>query len=148
MLREILTISGRPGLYKLVARGNNCLIVESLDGNGRRLPVQSTDKVVSLGDISIYTDDGEMRLREVFGKIEEKFGKNVLDVDFRKGSDADMNSFLADVIADYDRDRVHSSHIRKIVCWYNLLVTSGQNDFSESDEQGGQEEKPEEEKTE
>ena len=110
--------------------------------------MQSTDKVVSLGDISIYTDDGEMRLREVFGKIEEKFGKNVLDVDFRKGSDADMNSFLADVIADYDRDRVHSSHIRKIVCWYNLLVTSGQNDFSESDEQGGQEEKPEEEKTE
>ena len=114
MLKEILTISGRPGLFKLVARGNNCLIVESVDNAARRLPVQGTDKVVSLGDISIYTDHGEMSLREVFLGIQEKYGKQVLDVDVHKSSADELCGFLAGVVSDYDRDRVYPSHIKKL----------------------------------
>lgn len=131
MLKEILTISGRPGLFKLVARGNNCLIVESVDSTARRLPVQGTDKVVSLGDISIYTDHGEMSLREVFYGIQEKYGKQTLDVDAHKASADELNGFMSGVVPDYDRDRVYPSHIKKIISWYNILAKAGQDDFSE-----------------
>lgn len=134
MLKEILTISGKPGLYKLVARGNNCLIVESVDEKKKRLPVQGTDKVVSLGDISIYTDDGEMRLNEVFQKIEDKCGKSPVDMNAAKASNDELNSFFAGVVADYDRDRVYPNHIRKIISWYNQLVACGLNDFTEKEQ--------------
>lgn len=135
MLKEILTISGKPGLYKLIARGTNCLIVESVDESKKRLPVQGTDKVVSLGDISIYTDNGEMRLNEVFQKIEDKNGKKTVDINAAKASNDELNKFLASVVKDYDRDRVYPSHIRKIIGWYNILVESGLNDFAEKKEE-------------
>ena len=135
MLKEILTISGKPGLYKLVARGNSCLIVESVDEKRKRMPVQGTDKVVSLGDISIYTDNGEMHLNEVFQKIEGKHGKSVIEMNVAKAQNDELNSFLADVVPDYDRDRVYPSHIRKIISWYNLLVACGLNDFAEKEQE-------------
>lgn len=135
MLREILTVSGRPGLSKLVARGNNCIIVETVDADHKRYPIQGTDKVVSLGDISIFTDDGEMRLREVFQKFDEKCGGKAVDIDIRKASNAELNSFLADVVPDYDRDRVYPSHIKKMIGWYNILVANELNDFSDEKEQ-------------
>ena len=131
MLREILTVSGRPGLYKLLARGNNCLIVEAVDETKKRIPVQATDKVVSLGDISIYTDDGEMKLAEVFGKIDGKYQKQAVQLDIRRASNQDLNSFFADVIPNYDTERVYPSHIKKIIGWYNILVAAGLNEFSE-----------------
>lgn len=131
MLREILTISGRPGLSKLVARGTNCLIAETLDEAKKRFPIQSTDKVVSLGDISIFTDEGEIRLREVFLKISEKYEGKQVEMDTRKAESAELNAFFAAVIPDYDRDRVYPSHIRKIVSWYNILVANGISDFKE-----------------
>lgn len=131
MLNEILTVSGRPGLYKLVARGHNCIIVESVDSIKRRSPVQGNDKAVSLGNISIYTDDGEVSLREVFRKIEEKYGRKELEVKPSKMSDSELRTLFSTVIPEYDRDRVHASHIRKIVNWYNVLVVNGLNDFEE-----------------
>lgn len=142
MLREILTLSGRPGLSKLVARGTNCLIAETLDETKKRFPIQSTDKVVSLGDISIFTDEGEMRLREVFLKISEKYEKKPVELDARKAGPAELNAFFAEVIPDYDRDRVYPSHIRKIISWYNILVSNDINDFNE--EQPAQEQAAEE----
>lgn len=135
MLKEIITISGRPGLFKLLARGNNCLICESVDELKKRIPVQASDRVVSLGDISIFTDDGELSLREVFLKIEEKYGKKEIGLDARKAGNSELNSFLEGAVADYDRDRVYPSHIRKIISWYNILVNAGLNDFEEKKEE-------------
>ena len=74
MLEKILAISGKPGLYKLLSRGNNSLIVETLDAQKKRMPVFGTDKVISLADIAMYTDDEEVPLRRVFKNILEKEG--------------------------------------------------------------------------
>jgi hypothetical protein len=135
MLSEILNISGKPGLYLLLTGGKGALIVESLDAEKKRLPIHRTDKVVSLGDISIFTDEEEMPLRRVFQLIEEKYGKDqVLTVDLKKASNQELLEFMAGVAADFDRERVYPSHVKKIISWYNILVQSKQNDFSEPEE--------------
>ena len=135
MLSEILNISGKPGLYLLLTGGKGALIVESLDAEKKRLPIHRTDKVVSLGDISIFTDEEEMPLRKVFQLIEEKYGKDqVLTVDLKKASNQELLEFMAGVVADFDRERVYPSHVKKIISWYNILVQSKQNDFSELEE--------------
>lgn len=135
MLSEILNISGKPGLYLLLTGGKGALIVESLDSEKKRLPIHRTDKVVSLGDISIFTDEEEMPLRRVFQLIEEKYGKDqVLTVDLKKASNQELLEFMAGVVADFDRERVYPSHVKKIISWYNILVQSKQNDFSEPEE--------------
>jgi hypothetical protein len=135
MLSEILNISGKPGLYLLLTGGKGALIVESLDAEKKRLPIHRTDKFVSLGDISIFTDEEEMPLRRVFQLIEEKYGKDqVLTVDLKKASNQELLEFMAGVVADFDRERVYPSHVKKIISWYNILVQSNQNDFSEPEE--------------
>lgn len=135
MLSEILNISGKPGLYLLLTGGKGALIVESLDAEKKRLPIHRTDKVVSLGDISIFTDEEEMPLCKVFQLIEEKYGKDqVLTVDLKKASNQELLEFMAGVVADFDRERVYPSHVKKIISWYNILVQSKQNDFSEPEE--------------
>lgn len=135
MLNEVLNISGKPGLYLLLTGGKGALIVESLDAEKKRLPVHRTDKVVSLGDISIFTDEEEMPLRVVFQKIEEKYGKDqLLSVDVKKASNSELLEFMAGVVADFDRERVYPSHVKKIISWYNILVESKQNDFADPEE--------------
>ena len=131
MLNEILTISGKPSLYKLLTRGRGALIVENIDETKKRMPIQGTDKVVSLGDISIFTDEKEMPLREVFLAIEAKYDKKEITFDWRKASNDQLLKFFGEIIPDFDRDRVYPSHIKKIAGWYDLLVKYGENDFSE-----------------
>ncbi|MBQ9385826.1 MAG: DUF5606 domain-containing protein [Bacteroidaceae bacterium] len=131
MLNEILTISGKQGLFKLLTRGRGALIVENIDETKKRFPIQGTDKVVSLGDISIFTDEREMPLREVFQAIEDKLGKKVIEFDWRKASNPELLKFFGDIVPDFDRERVYPSHIKKIAGWYDLLVKYGENDFSE-----------------
>lgn len=130
MLNEILTISGKQGLFKLLTSGRGALIVENIDETRKRLPVQGTDKVVSLGDISIFTEDREMPLREVFQAIEDKIGKKTVELDYRKASNGELISFLEGIVPDFDHERVYPSHIKKIISWYNILVQGGENDFS------------------
>ena len=131
MLNEILTISGKPGLYKLLTRGRGALIVENIDETKKRFPIQGTDKVVSLGDISIFTEEKEMPLREVFLAIEAKLGKKVIEFNWKKASNDELIKFFAGIVPDFDRERVYPSHIKKIAGWYDLLVKYGENDFSE-----------------
>lgn len=131
MLNKILTVTGRPGLYKLVARGRQSIIVESVDDLKKRSTVQGDGKAVSLGNISIYTDDGELGLREVFMRISSKHDGKVLDITPSKMNDDGLRKLLAEYVPDFDRDRVHPSHIKKIFNWYNLLVANGFNNFEE-----------------
>lgn len=130
MIKNILSISGRPGLFKLVNRGKNMLIVESLL-NGKRIPAYAHDKVVSLGDISIYTEDDDIPLANVFETIKEKYeGK---EVDVKKLDDADIRALFAEILPDFDQDRVYTNDIRKVFAWYNQLIAAGVTEFKDKE---------------
>lgn len=109
------------------------LIVESL-ADGKRLPVYSRDKVISLGDVSIYTNDGEdTRLSNVLQAIKEKEDGKVVDLKSLKAS-ADLRAYMTAVLPDWDPERVYDTDIRKLIQWYNTLVNGGVTDFIETGE--------------
>lgn len=130
MLKTILAISGKPGLYKLISQGKNMLIVESV-ADSKRSPIYASDKVISLGDIAMYTDDDEVALAEVLESVKNKENGNVASLDYKKASSEELHQFMAEVLPAYDRDRVHTSDIKKLIQWYNLLVSNGINEFVE-----------------
>ena len=117
MLETILAISGKPGLYKLVSRGNRSLIVETLDEVKKRMPAFATDKVISLADIAMYTDEGEVPLREVLNSLKKKEKGQLSAFDYKKASREELASYFAEILPNYDR--------------YNLLVKAGMTDFDE-----------------
>jgi len=135
MLRKILTISGKPGLYRLLSNGRGMLIVESLDATHKRLPVYATDKVVSLGDIAMYTDSEEVPLWQVLENIKARSEGKALDIDYKQATNDQLAAFFAEVLPNYDRDRVYMTHVRKLVQWYNILVGEGLTDFKPEDEE-------------
>lgn len=115
MLKGILSISGQPGLFKLVAETKNSIIVESLV-NGKRMPAYSTSKISTLSDISIFTETGEILLTDLFLKIKES-GKSVSP----KASANEIKTFFEEVLPEYDKDRVYISDMKKVIQWYELL---------------------------
>ena len=129
MLKNILSITGKPGLYKLVSQGNNMLIVESLL-DGKRMPTYARDKIVSLGEISMYTMGDDIALSEVLTKLGAKESLKVAAIDPKKATNDELHAFFAEVLPEYDRDRVYPSDIRKLVQWYNILVGAGITDFT------------------
>ena len=127
MIKGILSIAGRPGLYKLVQSGRGSLIVEQLS-TGKRLPVQQRDRVISLADVAMYTDGDDGPLGEVLTSLYNVAeGK---EVDVKTVETEGLREFFAKVLPTYDRDRVHISDIRKLLSWYNVLVAAGITDFS------------------
>ncbi len=139
MLKKILSIAGKPGLYKLVSYGKNMLIVENLE-TGKRTPAYARDKIVSLGDISIYTLEDDKPLGEVLQALLDKQQGAVVEVN-DKDNDA-LTALMADVLPNYDPDRVHLSDIKKLVQWYNLLVATGNTEFKEAEPVAAETEKP------
>ena len=133
MLKNILSITGKPGLYKLVSQGNNMLIVESLL-DGKRMPTYARDKIVSLGEISMYTMGEDIALSEVLTKLGAKEGLKVASIDPKKADNDELRDFFGEVLPDFDRDRVYPSDIRKLVQWYNILVGAGITDFTAEEE--------------
>lgn len=129
MLETILAITGKPGLYKLVSRGNNMLIVESLL-DGKRIPTYSRDKIVSLADISMFTTGDDIALSEVLTKVGEKEGLKVASFDPKKADNAALKAYMSEILPEWDEDRVYPSDIRKLVVWYNVLINAGITDFS------------------
>lgn len=132
MLETILAISGKPGLYKLVSHGNNNLIVETIDAQKKRFPAFAADKVISLADIAMYTDEKEVPLREVLNSIKTKEGGKVASIDYRKASKEELFAYLGEVLPNFDRDRVYPADAKKLVQWYNLLVENGLDNFDET----------------
>lgn len=137
MLKRILSISGRPGLFRLVNQGKNMLIVESLQ-NGKRMPAYATDKVVSLGDIAIYTEDEDMPLGNVFQAIKEKTDGKTVDVK-ALGNDAAIRAYFKEILPAFDEDRVYTNDIKKVFSWYNLLIEAGITDFVSNEEASDEE---------
>lgn len=128
-METILSIAGKPGLYKLVSRGKATLIVEALDDTHRRLPAFATDRVTSLADIAMYTDADDIALWEVLTKVGEKEGLKPASINYRKASGKELRTYFAEVLPNFDQDRVHDSDIKKLLQWYNILVQNGFTDF-------------------
>jgi len=132
MLETILAISGKPGLYKLVSRGNNNLIVETLDAQKKRFPAFAADKIISLADIAMYTEEKEVPLREVLNNIKAKENGKATSIDYRKASKDELYAFLGEVLPHFDGDRIYQSDIKKLIQWYNILVENDLTDFDET----------------
>lgn len=138
MLKKILSVSGKPGLYKLISYSKNLIIIEGLTDK-KRTPAYSHDKIISLGDIAIYTSQEEVPLKDVLGTIFEKFEGKVIDPKAYSTPDA-LRAFFIDILPDFDQERVYNNDIKKIISWYNILVNAGYTDFSEEEKQEEKEE--------
>ena len=132
MMKKILSISGRPGLYKLVSYGKNMLLVEGLT-DGHRFPVHSRERVMSLGDISIFTTTEDVPLSQVFENAAKKFENKVIDAKEYATAEK-LHEFMDAVLENWDADRVHNSDIKKVLSWYNILIGAGITDFTSKEE--------------
>ena len=133
MLKDILSIAGYSGLYKYLKKSRNGIIVENLD-TGKRMNADATARINSLEDISIYTEQGDMELKDVLKAIhEQEDGQKTINP--KKASGQELKEYFAQVIPEYDRDRVYTSDMKKILTWYNTLQRLEMIDLSEEAEQ-------------
>ena len=131
MKETIMSIAGKPGLYKLVSRGKNNLVVETLDSTKRRMPVFNSSRPVSLADIAIYTQTDDVPLMKVLLAVREKEEAKPCSIKYKKVSGNELREYFAQILPDFDRDRVHDSDIRKLLQWYVILVEAGLTQFEE-----------------
>ena len=117
-LKDYLAISGEHGLFKFIAQGRNAIIVEHLE-TGRRSSAYGSAKVSSLEDISVFTESEDLSLSKVFDRIFEK--ENGGPTPDSKSDNEKLKSYFAEVLPEYDKTRVYTSDIRKILFWYNTL---------------------------
>lgn len=133
MLKTILSISGRPGLFRLVSRGKNMLIVESL-ADKKKVPAYAKDKVISLGDIAIYTNEAEVPLHEVLTSVKNKENGEKSSLNPSAAKPEELRAYMAEVLPEFDRERVYPSDIKKLLSWYNLLISAGITEFTPIEE--------------
>lgn len=127
-LNKILSISGKPGLYKLIAQAKNGLIIESLI-DGKRINAFMNEKISSLEEISLFSHNEDVALKVVLRNMyDQTNGQKAID---HKADDAAVKAFFALTVPDYDQERVYVSHMRKVIGWYNLLIEKGMFDYSE-----------------
>lgn len=131
MLREILSISGKSGLFKIISHSKKIIVVEDMT-SGKRFPAMTRDKIISLGDISMYTDSGDKPLGEILDKTFEKYqGK---EIDVKKLSEENkFKEAFGEIIPDFDRDRVYDNDVKKLFSWYNILINAGYTEFTKDD---------------
>lgn len=121
MLEGILSISGQPGLYKLVSQTKSGIIVEAVESK-KRIPIYSNSKVSALEDIAVFTTGEEIPLKEIFKKIYSVENKGLASVTKTSTND-ETKEYFEDILPDYDKDRVYVSDMKKLFSWYNLLVS-------------------------
>ena len=131
-LKDILVISGQSGLFKYVSQGRKNIIIESLTDQ-KRTTIPATTKISILEEVSIFTENDNVPLRELLRKIQEKENGGVAIP--HKSPDAVLKKYFAEVIPEYDKNRVYVSDIRKIMLWYNLLHELGITDFEAHEEE-------------
>ena len=134
MLKNILSITGKSGLYKLISRGNNMLIVESLV-DGKRMPTYARDKIVSLADVSMFTTGDDIALWEVLEKVKKHENGKPSALDLKKADKQTLCDYMTAILPDWDQDRVYPSDIRKLVQWYNILINANITDFKPIEEE-------------
>ncbi|WP_274476344.1 DUF5606 family protein [Mangrovimonas aestuarii] len=131
-LEKVLSITGKPGLYKLITQTRSGFIAESLIDN-KRMSVSLHHNVSLLSEIAIYTMTEEVPLREVFAKIKEKENGEATSVGHKESKEV-LEDYFANVLPDYDEERVYASDIKKVIQWYNLLQKQGMMDFDAKEE--------------
>jgi hypothetical protein len=136
-LSRILAISGQSGLYLYISQARNGAIVEALSDK-KRSSVGMTSKLTSLADISIYTDDEEVKLQDVFLKMKDVLGE--ADAPSAKSEPAALKALFEKALPDYDRDRFYVSHMKKVVEWYNALKNYASLDFVNPEEEASEQE--------
>ena len=129
MKEVILSISGKPGLFKLVSRGNRNLIVETLDAQHKRMPAFGTDRITSLNDVAMYTDDEDEPLTKILAAMGKKEDNKKASIDGKKASSKELREYFATILPNFDRDRVHDNGIKKLIQWYYILVENNITDF-------------------
>lgn len=138
MLREILSITGKPGLYKIVTPGKRTLVVEDLVSK-KRFPLSQRDRVVCLGDIAMYTEGEDLPLGQILDRLYAVEEAKPIDV---KSLDNDgLREEFAKAVEDFDRERVYPTDIKKLFNWYNLLISQGFEKFAEEEKEDSAEEK-------
>ena len=142
-LKKILSISGQPGLFRFVAHATAGVIAESL-ATGKRSMFGMNDRVTSMSDISIYTDEDEVSLRELLEKMKEQLGES--ESPESKSSPDALKEFFAQVLPNYDRDKFYVSHMKKVVDWYNQLKKYASLEFEEEQNSAEGEKESEEDK--
>ena len=142
MLKKILSVSGKPGLYKLVSTSKTITLVESLIDE-KRLPIYPNEKIVSLGEIAIYTSDDEVPLKDVFAKMKEKENGEKISDD-KKSGNKELFSYFESILPNYDKEKVYASDVKKIINWYNLLIDNKIDFETVEVSEEDNEEKPEE----
>ena len=135
MKETILAIAGKPGLYKLVSRGKNNLIVEALDATHRRQPAFATDRITSLNDIAMFTETDDVPLMTVLDNMKNLESGQKAGINEKKASGKELQEYFTKVLPEWDRDRVQNSHIKKLISWYNILIENGITDFKEETEE-------------
>ena len=139
-LKDIISIGGRPGLFKVAAKRKNELIVESIP-DGKKIFIYALDKVSSLEDISIYTDSEDIPLVDVYEKLYEvEKGAKTID---HKSDTKDLKEKMVEILPDYDQDRVYNSDLKKLFHWYNMLIEAGLLINNEKEDSAKKEEQPE-----
>ncbi len=129
MQDTILSIAGRPGLYRLLTRGAGRIIVEALDESHKRFPASPRDRITSLNDVSMYSDADDVPLMQVFQNIADALEGKASPLNHKTASAEELSDFMATALPDYDRDRVHQSDMKKLLQWYNLLIKAGYTQF-------------------
>ncbi len=115
MQQTILAISGKPGLYKLVSRGNNNLIVEALDATHKRMPAFATDRITSLADVAMFTETDDIPLMDVLDNMKKLEDGKKASINEKKASGEELREYFTKVLPEWDRDRVQNSHIKKLI---------------------------------
>ena len=141
MKETILAIAGKPGLYKLVSHGKNNLIVEALDATHRRQPAFGSDRITSLNDIAMFTDEDDVPLTDVLESMKNIGGGKKSSVDYKKASGDELREYFAKILPNFDRDRVQNSHIKKLIQWYNILIENGISEFKDAEAETAEEAK-------
>jgi hypothetical protein len=118
-LKDIITVAGMPGLYRILKPTTQGVLVESLSADKKRLVMNQNKPVSKLEDISIYTETDTVPLADILKKAEELFGKT-LPVN-PKSDDASLREWMEKVLPEYDKERVYPSNIKKLVAWYEIL---------------------------
>lgn len=131
MLESILSVSGKSGLFKLVSRGKNVLIVEGLIDK-KRIPVHAHEKVVSLNDISMFTTEDDIPLANVLENIKTKNNGSKMDLDGLDTNDK-LYGALSEVLPNFDRERIYVTDVKKLFKWYNILIDNNINIFLEEE---------------
>ena len=119
----------------LISQGKNMLIVESVSAEKKRFPAYGNEKIISLADIAMYTNDAEVPLRDVLESIKEKENAGTASIDPKKATAEELRAYLTEVLPDFDRERVYMTDIKKLISWYNILVTNGITEFKDDAEQ-------------